>query len=551
MNRISKKNIILFLIIIGTISLGFKLYTVDFTVIPVEDVFGWTLFGIANSNGDFTEHDRKTLGWPIFISPFFNLVDSNNFLDYVNIARILGLILSTITIIPMYILSRKFFDAKYSLCATGLFAFEPHLNYVAGQGMTEPLYILIIIVSLYFLLNKNSNYSYLSFLTIGLLWWVRWQGIIMLLVASIIFFRNFKKTPKLLLKYFACLAICLIVVSPMLVERYEQFGDPFYFSQSLRLFTGEYASILAVNMLDFEYSAFDYIADHGFGKFIENFVLMGIYNLFLVLFKMSFPYLIVFLPFGIIFSLRAFDQEKKYIQSNWILILITLVPFIFYFAIMPEKRLIYNVYPFLIILAIIPLQRLVEYGLSTFSYNDRQKKIVLVGIMGAVLILSSFYTLRYESPDPVLNDEKILFADILSKQFEGKILDAGNTLQGLTYVNITNPSGIFKHYKLIQDQDMPYTMGFNKKNINLTPITLYAKSLEDFIEVSSKYELNYISINKNGVEDIFYPYLDEIYENEEKFPYLRKVFDTEQEQFEKLKAKVFEIDYKIFHDLNG
>jgi len=555
MNYISKKNIIFILIIIATISLGFKLYTVDFTVLPGEDVFGWTLFGIANSNGDFTEHPRKTLGWPIFMSPFFNLVDSNNFLDYVNIARVLGLILSTITIIPMYILSRKFFDVKYSLCATGLFAFEPHLNYVAGQGMTEPLYILAIIISLYFMLHKNSNYSYLSFLTIGLLWWVRWQGIIMLLVASIIFFRNFKKTPKLLLKYFVCLAICLIVVSPMLLERYDQFGDPLYFSQSLRLFTGEYASILAANLLDFEYSAFDYIDDHGFGKFIENFVLMGIYNLFLVLFKMSFPYLIVFLPFGIIFSLRAFDQEKKYIQSNWILILITLIPFILYFAILPEKRLIYQVYPFLIILAIIPLQRLVEYGLSTFSYNERQKKIVLVGIMGAVLVSSCFYTLRYELPDPVLNDEKILFADILNKKFEGKILDGGNTLQGLTYVNITNPPGIFKQYKHIQDMEsqnpyMGYT-GFNKKNINLIPVTLYAKSLEDFIDVSYEYGLKYISINKDGVEDVFYPYLDEIYENEEKFPYLVKVFDTEQEEFEKLKAKVFEIDYKIYYEING
>ena len=81
MNYISKKNILFFLIIIATISLGFKLYTVDFTVLPGEDVFGWTLFGMANSNGDFTEHDRKTLGWPIFMAPFFNLVDSNNFLD--------------------------------------------------------------------------------------------------------------------------------------------------------------------------------------------------------------------------------------------------------------------------------------------------------------------------------------------------------------------------------------------------------------------------------------------------------------------------------------
>ena len=42
-------------------------------------------------------------------------------------------------------------------------------------------------------------------------------------------------------------------------------------------------------------------------------------------------------------------------------------------------------------------------------------------------------------------------------------------------------------------------------------------------------------------------YLNEIYENEENFPYLRKVFDTEKEGFEKFKAKVFEIDYKKFY----
>ena len=550
MNRMTKKNIILFLIIIGTISLGLKLYTVDFTVLPNEDTFEYVLIAFAHNNGDFTEHPRKTFGWTIFVSPFFQLIDSNNFLDYVNITRGLGLAISIVTIVPMYILSRKFFDDKYSLCATGLFAFEPHLNYLAWQGLTEQLYILAIILSMYFILNRNSNYSYLSFLTIGLLWWVRWQGAIMLLVASIIFFKIFKKTPKLFVKYSICLSITLIIVSPMLLDRYEQFGDPFYFSQSEHLFLGDYASILAYNMKDVEYSAFDYIDDNGFGKFIGNFVLVGIYNLLLTLFKMSLPYLIVFLPFGIIFSLRAFDQEKKYIQSNWILILGTLIPFIVYFAILPEKRLIYHVYPFLIILAIIPLQRFVEYGLSTFSYNERQKKIVLVSIMAVVLILSSFYTLRYDLPDPELNDEKILFAETIDSKFEGRILDTGDTLQGLNYVHATNPLGVFKNYKIHNNISMDFMEEFNSENRNVKPIQLYAKSLEDFIEVSYEYELNYISINKNGVSDVFYPYLDEIYESEAEFSYLTKVFDTEREGFEKLKVKVFEINYEIFHELD-
>ena len=550
MKEISKKNIILFLIIISLISLGFKLYTVDFTVLPAEDTFGYVLRGMAHNNGDFTEHPRKTLGWSIFISPFFNIIDSNNFLEYVNIARGLGLAISIITIIPMYVLSRKFFDAKYSLCAVGLFAFEPHLNHVSGLGYTEPLYILATILSLYFILNKNSNYSYLSFLTIGLLWWVRWNGIVMLLIASIIFFTNFKKTPKLFLKYFACLAICLIVVSPMLIERNGQFGSPLFFSQNEHMFTGEYATIMAENMMGVEYSAFDYVDDHGFGKFIEKFVFLGIYNLLFTLFKMSLPYLIFFLPFGILFSLRSFDQEKKYIRSNWILILISLGAFIFYFAIMPEKRLIYHVYPFLIILAAISLQRLVEYGLPTFSFNEKQKKICLVGIMCTVLLLSSLYTLRYEVPDPILSNEEILFAETLENKFDGKILDAGYTLKGLYYVHVMDPDGVFKNYKITQNPGAYYMFEFNSENVNLMPTMLYAKSLEDFIEVSYEYELNYISINKKGVI-LFYPYLDEIYENEDKFPYLTKVFDTENEGFEKLKVKVFEIDYKKFYQLNN
>jgi len=543
--------IIFCFILIATVSLGLKLYTVDFTVLPSEDTFGYVLRGMAHNNGDFTEHPRKTLGWSIFISPFFHTTDSNNFLDYLNIARVLGLMISLITIVPMYLLSRKFFDAKYSICAVGLFAFEPHLNHVSGLGMTEPLYILAIILSLYFILNKNSNYSYLSFLTIGLLWWIRWNGIVMLLIASIIFFTNFKRTPKLFLKYFACLAICLIVVSPMLIERNDQYGSPLFFSQNQRVFIGESVALVADNMVDIDYSAFDFIDEHGFGKFVEKFAFTGIYNLFFTLFKMSLPYLIFFLPFGIIFSLRAFDQVKKFIQSNWILILISLAVFVFYFAIYPEKRLIYHVYPFLIIFATISLHRLVEYGLSTFSFNEKQKKICLVGIMCFVLILSGLYTLRYEVQDPILNNEEILFAETLENKFDGKILDAGYTLKGLHYVHVTDPLDAFKNYKISQDPGAYYLFEFNKENVNLMPTVLYAKSLEDFIDVSYEYELNYISINKNGVTDIFYPYLNEIYENEDKFPYLIKVFDTEREGFEKLKAKVFEIDYKIFYELNN
>ena len=147
MNYISTKNIVFLLIIIGIISLGLKLYTIDFSVYPVEDTYGYVLRAIAHNNGDFSEHPRKTLGWSIAISPFYNFYNSDIFLDYVNIVRALSIGISLFTIYPMYLLARKFFDQKYSLCAVSFLAFEPHLNHNSGQGLSEPLYILLFIFS--------------------------------------------------------------------------------------------------------------------------------------------------------------------------------------------------------------------------------------------------------------------------------------------------------------------------------------------------------------------------------------------------------------------
>ena len=137
--RYSKKTIALCLVAVALLSLGLKLYTTNFSVLPSEDTFGYVLRAIAHLHGDFTEPPRKTLGWSIFISPFFGLTNSSNFLDYVNIVRGLSLGISTITILSMYALARRFFDEKYSLVAAFLFAIESHLNYNAGLGLSEPL----------------------------------------------------------------------------------------------------------------------------------------------------------------------------------------------------------------------------------------------------------------------------------------------------------------------------------------------------------------------------------------------------------------------------
>ena len=118
LSSLKKSNIatiVICLIVISSISIGFKLSHVDFSnPIIGEDTYVYVLGAFSVINGDFSQPDRKALGWSIFMSPFYLLTDSTDLLDYLNITRILSIAISTVTIIPMYILARRFFDEKYS-----------------------------------------------------------------------------------------------------------------------------------------------------------------------------------------------------------------------------------------------------------------------------------------------------------------------------------------------------------------------------------------------------------------------------------------------------
>ena len=148
----------------------------------------YTLDGVAHVNGDFSQRTDRGSGWSYFVFPFFSLIESENFIDYSNAIRIISISLATITIIPVYLLGRKFFDEKYALVVASLFAFEPHLNYNSGFGLSEPLFHLAIILSFYFVLNKNSKFIIPALILAGCTWWIRFNGITVFIIISIIYF---------------------------------------------------------------------------------------------------------------------------------------------------------------------------------------------------------------------------------------------------------------------------------------------------------------------------------------------------------------------------
>ena len=108
-NLISKKYVVICLSIIATISIISKLYTMDLTNPVHSDSLDYALAAISHSNGDFSQSSHRGIGWSIFVSFFYNFIDSDNFLIYSNTIKIISTSISISTIFVVYLLGRKFF----------------------------------------------------------------------------------------------------------------------------------------------------------------------------------------------------------------------------------------------------------------------------------------------------------------------------------------------------------------------------------------------------------------------------------------------------------
>ena len=331
----------------------------------------------------------------------------------------------------------------------------------------------------------------------------------------------------------------------MLANRYNSYDDPFYFDYGNRIFTGEFGTLQSVNTSELEYSAFDYINDNGIIQFADRFLVTGIFNIIEQLIQISYPYLVILLPFGIFFSFRAFDQNQRFINGNWILIITTLSAMIISFSVIPERRFLFYLFPFLIIIATLPIQRLIEYGLSTFSFTDRQKMVSLIIILIIIIILSSWFLTRYEIVNKAEQNEQIKFMKILENKLSGKILDTGNVLRAMNYLQLSDSNSEFRQ---LGTSDITFDSVLDSKNIHIVG-SVFGTTLNEFILNCEKEDLKYIVIEKNSVTEITYPFLVNIYENE--YDYFKNVIDTEKLDFEEIHVKVFELDYLKFHNLNS
>jgi hypothetical protein len=372
----------------------------------------------------------------------------------------------------------------------------------------------------------------------GIAYWIRINGVFVFIVITVIYFVTLRKSPNLFRNYGLGVVLFLLVISPVLSERNEEFGDPFYSVYSKVIFAGSPELLISEISKKTTHSALDYIDENGLFLFVQTFILQGFYNDLKLLSALSFPYLFILIPFGIIFSFRAFDQKPNYIKANWIFILVSLASLTIVMAIIPDKRHLLFLLPFLMIFSVIPIQRVTEYGLSTFSFSRKQKDIFLIIIIITVIFLSSLFMIRYGTPYHVLDNEKLEFSEFALNNLQGVVLrDWGGSLDYVTYLTITESPEKFKSHE-INSSIISDTF-----KISGAP---YGETLEELISDGEKHDLKYIIANeKQGMHHTF---TDELYYNYNQYPYLKKIFDSDEFGFKTLKIKVFEINYEKFHE---
>ena len=284
----STKKPIVFLMLIGLAGLILRLVYFPYDVPLFNDSQGYFWYAIDMSilNQLPPGHSIVNNGWPTFLSIIFQLMDSINFLDYHNMQRFVGVVFSVATIFPVYFLCSMYFKKSYSLLGAALFIFEPRLIQNSVLGTPESMYIFLMATLLCLFLSHNFKKIYLAFGIVALLALVRYEGLLMIIPISVVFFIRFRRQKKDLIKYVICISIFILILVSMAYLRNETMGQDGFVSH-ISAGPNYYQTSIQENT-----------------STLTDYLYLGSINLIKYLGWAQIPYFIIFTPLGIIFLFK-------------------------------------------------------------------------------------------------------------------------------------------------------------------------------------------------------------------------------------------------------
>ena len=357
-----------------------------------------------------------------------------------------------------------------------------------------------------FVFVKNSKYYFISFIIAGFAFIVRQEGILILipLILSLVVVKEFKV--KKILKFLLGLSLFCgiafsadyVLASDMNMSIFDTVVYASQISEQEMVVDRENSPGLVVNVED------------NIGDFIKN-----------GFFGYSKYFVWVLLPNLVCFTLFSIVVFKKKISLNKLILLIffiilSLTSFYAYGKGVQETRYL---------LTLIPIVALFSgYGIN-WIYSKIGKNVLLMII--PIVISSGLFLIITE------NDRNEL------EYFE----DAKNIIKFANGINDYEGSTFLKVAEM--EERWPDLVPYGENRKILLDIKKFSSAehedIEDFIIKNHEEGLTHLIIyEKNDNE-----YLDQIFANEEKFPYLERVFESKT-RVETNSMKIFYINYTMF-----
>ena len=485
---------------------------------------------LGNFPSDFANRAGQEFpnnGWPAFLSVFFSSMNSNEFLDFVNAQRFIGVTISTLTIIPLYLLISKFLKKHLAILASAVFAFSPRLIENSLLGTTEAPFLLLIITSLCLFLSDKYKLILISFALAALASLVRYEGLLIIIPFTVMFFFRFRKNNKVIGKYLIALSIFILILLPMGYVRTETTGQDGLISH---IASGpQYYNLVA--------------SDSPEENVLLNFLIKGFTFLMQYSVILIIPMFIIFLPFGI------FKFFKNRNENKWTIIifsLILLIPaFYAYSRGFQEVKYLFILYPFLCICI-------------GYTFGEIEKKInkqnlffivFLIGIVSSSFFFTSLMILDFEH-------QKELYD--ITDELNEKISTINRDLRWLSYIMWVNDD-LNKNFPILS---------IDKKSTSTDLIVIGKKSLhdfnnfEDYLQYGKTQGMEYLVLDGHNLHNQM---LIHVFENEEEYPFLKKIFEKEikptfLKEFKNFifgsieddypfHVKAFKIDYNEFENI--
>lgn len=484
--------------------------------LPLElDAIDYMIYGslLSEKNQFPTELVFPNNGWPSLLSLFFE-GKNNDIFTLMNTQRIVSIVFSVLTIIPIYFIIKKFINSKLVFLGPILFAFEPRLVLNSTLGITEPLFLFLATLSIFFILSKNLNLNYLSFFMAGLITLVRYEGLLIILPLLVYFIIKNKNNKKIILKIILCLTIFLMVITPMSIIRIETMGFDGIFSH----FIGgvNYIDNVIISALPDEDDLL-YYGDpekNNIGFFVKT----GISNYFSNVLIISIPTLLLFFILTIFYFTKNFQtlkiNKEKLFGIIW-LISMSIPSFFAYARGINEPRYLLILYPILFLLF-----TFVIYKLTT---NINNLKIIQYSVICFIIITSLLY-LQLENSNIHIKEENFKISKEIIKKIE--------------IINSNPIDGNFLKVSSLIDQWDIDNINFENGEIitKIKKINIDNKSLAEILEDK---ELTHLVIDEKNKNNFMY----QIFLNEKDYDYLEKVWDSKDEGFN-YHIKIFRIDYE-------